>query len=1219
MSKSKQNGFKNQSIKVASDNTGSQGVSPPVNLKRRSRAQIKEQILTQDPTRDYASTRYSYYGELFVQNLPLWRLWTARMMLTSDPIINFSMNIRNAALMATQIKITAKSPKVKVWLAKQWHTLWNYHRPKLLSSKKWGFAALQCVCKLDKATNLIDIKDLKDFAPEDARALQVGNKLCGMRVKGQPVFFPQALWLTFGAEFGGSYGTAITRRQYPAWYEKWMDHGAKRLLQLRMIKDSYIGDIFWYPPNITAQLPDGTSMPWRDLMREIGENRLSGGALTLPRLLDSNGKELTGYQPPQAIPGATEIFSWVEDCDDNILKGADIPVEVVQAADTGSGFSGRSIPFLVLLSVCNNEIVEIVQCIVQQVLRPLAWLNWGGDVEFEMEPLNLVQSFAGDIQGSAMAGGSIGGQTQQPQEQAPAQQPPSQDSVQFGEDNPHKAFVDRIHNEHPGVSLDLSRHSGHKNRHVLVLHKIVVPKEHRGQGIGTTVMRKIGEHADKHGATVALSPDTSFGGSKERLHKFYKGLGYKDNTGRNADHSLSESMYRNPNEQHSEDTRGPDMLPGGKGDKKHDLSKFDPEQLAAGIKVEMEHTSDPRIALEICIDHLTEDSHYYTKLAKIDKGAKEALQYVEDDWTIHERGSHGVATGWKHKSGATIKKTVRPKTRSGLGGIRHVASHGNEEYSAITLESAKDWVNSKTTQHAENIDFKSGEDAYHHLHAPPGGVTIHGVPYEPGEFIPKEVVNALSPEEKSKLRAGSIARHIKARPELAEQPAPRGKMAVGKGAGGTETTVPGKRPAPGSQMPDSLKKEDQKGPFSKPAIKTISSVEKTVSGRLGDCYESAFNELMYGEGTKRMEEVVGAEAKLIHGYPTIPSGPNAGKKMGHAWVQIGDDPGLVLDHGNLISASHYYRVGKIDLNDISSYSRSEAFKQILKVKKWGPFENKVEEAIFRESQGLSDLSPKLKKALDKVDQKYPAYDSEGKTTKQRYMDQDGAITPERKRLHNNIIKKQLEGHQSQEEPLFILMGGGPAAGKSRILTSGIFTLPKDHVLVTNDEYKPLFPEYQMLLKHKDNRAAAYVHEESGVVTKAIFKASLKAKNHVVLDGTGNNGLESLKEKVDVARTNGHKVVGHYVTCDISKALARSIERERKTGRNVPEAVLKENHRNVSQVIPLAVKEGLFDELHLWDTNEGDTPIPVMSAFGKNMVVHNNSLWTRFLEKGKVKG
>jgi hypothetical protein len=40
-----------------------------------------------------------------------------------------------------------------------------------------------------------------------------------------------------------------------------------------------------------------------------------------------------------------------------------------------------------------------------------------------------------------------------------------------------------------------------------------------------------------------------------------------------------------------------------------------------GIKVEMEHTTDPLIAKRISLDHLSEIPDYYTRLAKMEKEA----------------------------------------------------------------------------------------------------------------------------------------------------------------------------------------------------------------------------------------------------------------------------------------------------------------------------------------------------------------------------------------------------------------------------------------------------------------------------------------------------------------------------------------------------------------------------------------------------------------------
>ena len=45
---------------------------------------------------------------------------------------------------------------------------------------------------------------------------------------------------------------------------------------------------------------------------------------------------------------------------------------------------------------------------------------------------------------------------------------------------------------------------------------------------------------------------------------------------------------------------------------------FDPVELARGIEVELEHTNDRDLAMEIAMDHLIEDPKYYVKLAKME-------------------------------------------------------------------------------------------------------------------------------------------------------------------------------------------------------------------------------------------------------------------------------------------------------------------------------------------------------------------------------------------------------------------------------------------------------------------------------------------------------------------------------------------------------------------------------------------------------------------------
>lgn len=56
---------------------------------------------------------------------------------------------------------------------------------------------------------------------------------------------------------------------------------------------------------------------------------------------------------------------------------------------------------------------------------------------------------------------------------------------------------------------------------------------------------------------------------------------------------------------------------------KGEAEKFPIDQVQMGIKVEMEHTDDPMVALKIALDHLKESKEYYTKLKEMESTFKD--------------------------------------------------------------------------------------------------------------------------------------------------------------------------------------------------------------------------------------------------------------------------------------------------------------------------------------------------------------------------------------------------------------------------------------------------------------------------------------------------------------------------------------------------------------------------------------------------------------------
>jgi len=71
-----------------------------------------------------------------------------------------------------------------------------------------------------------------------------------------------------------------------------------------------------------------------------------------------------------------------------------------------------------------------------------------------------------------------------------------------------------------------------------------------------------------------------------------------------------------------------DKIPGGLADKKSP-SDFNRDDLDKGVKVELEHTVDPSVALAIAMDHLMEDERYYDKLEIVEDVSLKDLKEIK--------------------------------------------------------------------------------------------------------------------------------------------------------------------------------------------------------------------------------------------------------------------------------------------------------------------------------------------------------------------------------------------------------------------------------------------------------------------------------------------------------------------------------------------------------------------------------------------------------------
>lgn len=246
---------------------------------------------------------------------------------------------------------------------------------------------------------------------------------------------------------------------------------------------------------------------------------------------------------------------------------------------------------------------------------------------------------------------------------------------------------------------------------------------------------------------------------------------------------------------------------------------------------------------------------------------------------------------------------------------------------------------------------------------------------------------------------------------------------------------------------------------------------------------------------------------------------------------------------------------------------------------------------------------------------YPPARPDERETTNTFTTAGGRLTPERQRLHDAIVRQHFQGVKPVANPTVYVMGGGPASGKSVML--GKLDTPSNVVTVDPDHIKTLLPEFREGTARGDAHAGTMVHEESSALAKRIVAEAVRDRYQIVVDGTGDNSYENLTRKVESYRAGGAQIVANYVTVDTETAVARAYSRGVRTGRFVPETFLREVHRNISDIIPRAIEDGLYDELTIWDNNGAAGAATQIARYRDGqLTVLDENLWQRFLAKAE---
>lgn len=233
----------------------------------------------------------------------------------------------------------------------------------------------------------------------------------------------------------------------------------------------------------------------------------------------------------------------------------------------------------------------------------------------------------------------------------------------------------------------------------------------------------------------------------------------------------------------------------------------------------------------------------------------------------------------------------------------------------------------------------------------------------------------------------------------------------------------------------------------------------------------------------------------------------------------------------------------------------------------------------------------------------------------RNADGSHSFTADRQALHDRIVESSLAGKIPVARPQYNVLGGGGGSGKTTLIKSGRVPLltNRNSVMVNADDIKEKLPDYVSMNARGDKRAAAYVHEESSYLAKRTQAAAFERGLNVTLDGTGDGKLSGLQGKIQAGKDAGYTVNGIYVTVPSDVAVARAEARGARTGRFVPETVLRRTHAAVSDIYGKAYKD--FDTAEVFDMSER-TPNRLSTWDGSTLKISDSAGWEAFLAKAK---
>lgn len=412
--------IENNNVAGATDNGFDGGmIQPQGDAGANPSAWALRELLGKADSRDYQPDHRDFFQR--PRDLPPLNFWLLSQMLV-DPTIKLGLKARAAPLCNPYFGwlgddgetwnsgVQADSEPVKAFVERQLAKVWEYIG-EITQAQIYGWSGGEWTTA-QTLSGTVELNEFYSRHSYDIRALVRDGKPRGVRVlncKGASngyvdLKFPRGLFHAHCPEPGHIYGRRIVDGAYSPWMDKASEGGGLDVRRLFMKTSAYGGADMTYPPGVTVI--NGVKIPNADIARRVVETIQSGGVTTRPFEESPSGKNKWDLTRAVIPANPQHILQYPKDTDVEILRGLEVPDDILTAESSGA-WAGKVVIMQAFYTSLDVWLGGLVRDVVNQVVRPLVWMNFGPGNWFQVKtkPLALIA-----IETSKGAGGTGGGQ-----------------------------------------------------------------------------------------------------------------------------------------------------------------------------------------------------------------------------------------------------------------------------------------------------------------------------------------------------------------------------------------------------------------------------------------------------------------------------------------------------------------------------------------------------------------------------------------------------------------------------------------------------------------------------------------------------------------------------------------------------------------------------------------------------------------------------------------